>query len=375
MLQERQASLLAGLADLGGLAEAPQGGLVNGLGPVGGPEEEDALIAGAEAIHPGQQRVGGGAVVLRHLAAVAAAQQRVHLVQEDDGGRVLLHELLQGLDALLRLAIELGHDVARAHVEERGGVAQLRRSRAGQHRLAAAGWAVQQQAAGVAPHAGEQRRVCNSRPHDGLLERGLRGLQADDILELDAPPEALHVHERGLELCLQLGKAVRLVVLLAVCRAGGLAHLLLRAAGAPAEVRLLVSAAGVAANDCLGPQLPQLCLKPRGQVALLIELRLQRRLVRSERCGFAMSAIQRHGICRRHGSRCCRLPVAGNNGGDHARRARHVHRDVWSRLVERHPHAASVAMVRQHQLYALHLGREADLAAQARGLREREGRL
>src|ERR1041385_8031072 len=145
-LQDLEAALLVGHADLDLAVEAPGAAQrrIDGVGPVGGADDDD-LAAALEAVHQGQH--------LRHDAAlhfalhlVALGRDGVHLVDEDDAGRVLLG-LLEGLaQVLLGLAVELAHDLRAVDGVELG--AGLVGDGLGDHGLARAGRAVQQHALG-----------------------------------------------------------------------------------------------------------------------------------------------------------------------------------------------------------------------------------
>mmetsp|Transcript_58983 Transcript_58983/g.182869 ORF Transcript_58983/g.182869 Transcript_58983/m.182869 type:complete len:210 (-) Transcript_58983:637-1266(-) len=146
--------------------------------------------------------------MLSHAPSVTATEQRVHLVEEDDGWRRLLHQLLKCLDSALGLAVELGHHIAWAHVKERGVLCKLSSSRACKHRLATTRWPVEQEPTWAAPDTAEERGVGNCWPDDGLAERALGSIQANHVVECGTSPRAADIHACPLKLYLQLSKAV-----------------------------------------------------------------------------------------------------------------------------------------------------------------------
>mmetsp|Transcript_22949 Transcript_22949/g.54586 ORF Transcript_22949/g.54586 Transcript_22949/m.54586 type:complete len:636 (-) Transcript_22949:718-2625(-) len=123
-------------------AEAAERGVDNGR-PVGRRHHHDARLR-AEAVHEREQLRDDAALDLA-LRLLALGRDRVDLVDEDDGGRVLLG-LLEGLAQVrLRLAGELGHDLRPVDQEEEG--ARLVGHGARDERLARAGRAEEQDAA------------------------------------------------------------------------------------------------------------------------------------------------------------------------------------------------------------------------------------
>mmetsp|Transcript_17119 Transcript_17119/g.65324 ORF Transcript_17119/g.65324 Transcript_17119/m.65324 type:complete len:308 (-) Transcript_17119:56-979(-) len=116
------------------------------------------------------------------LALRALRSQRVDLVNEHDGRRLLLGHLEEVAHELLRLALPLAHEVGGAHGEE-GGV-RLGRHRLGQVRLARTGRSVQQDAAPGLPFPHEEVREARGQD-DGLLQGLLGRVQARHILPAD----------------------------------------------------------------------------------------------------------------------------------------------------------------------------------------------
>ena len=124
-------------------AEAAEGG-VDGVGAVGGADDDDggALL---EAVHEGE-KLGDDAALDLAVGLVALGGDGVDLVDEDDGGGVLLG-LLEGLAEVgLGLSGHLGHDLGSVDEEEEG--AGLVGDGPGDEGLAGAGGSVQEDAAG-----------------------------------------------------------------------------------------------------------------------------------------------------------------------------------------------------------------------------------
>jgi hypothetical protein len=161
---------------------------------VRGGEHEDALVVGLSAIELGEQLVDEAAARgVAHVAALLA--ERVELVEEEHARR----RATGGVEGLVELALALAQvhveHVVEAEREERR--AELPRDRAGEERLAAAGWSVEQQAAaqrlavvgaqlGVA-QGRQERRV---QPRLDLLEaadvgeRHPRSVDLEDAVDL-----------------------------------------------------------------------------------------------------------------------------------------------------------------------------------------------
>ena len=150
-MQDALAALHVGPRHDDAAVEAPgaQQRRVEHVGPVGGGDEDDALV-GLEAVHLDEQLVQGllALVVSAAQAGAAMAADGVDLVDEDDAGRVLLalHEQIahaRGADADEHL-----DEVGAADGEERH--AGLAGDGARQQRLAGARRADQQHALGDA---------------------------------------------------------------------------------------------------------------------------------------------------------------------------------------------------------------------------------
>ncbi len=159
--------------DLAVEAARPQQRRVEHVGPVGGGDQDHALVR-LEAVHLDQQLVEGllALVVAAAEAGAAMAADRVDLVDEDDAGRVLL--------ALLEHVAHAAGADADEHLDEiRAGDREERHVRlagdgAGEQGLAGAGRADQQHALrDLAAEALEFLRVLQ---------------ELDDLLELAAWP-------------------------------------------------------------------------------------------------------------------------------------------------------------------------------------------
>src|SRR4029077_6257886 len=156
---------------------------VEHVGPVGGRDQDDALV-GLEAVHLDQQLVEGllALVVAAAEARAAMASDRVDLVDEDDAGRVLLplHEEVahaRGADADEHL-----DEVGARDGEERH--ARLARDTARQERLAGSRRSDQEHALrDAAAELGELLRILQER--DDLFELFLRLVDARDVGEGD----------------------------------------------------------------------------------------------------------------------------------------------------------------------------------------------
>mmetsp|Transcript_44144 Transcript_44144/g.127410 ORF Transcript_44144/g.127410 Transcript_44144/m.127410 type:complete len:249 (+) Transcript_44144:293-1039(+) len=190
VLEEVAALLLGRQSHLDEVAESTQGSLVDRVGAVRGPDEEDALLAAVETIHPCEQGVDNALVVLRHTGtAIPLPQERVHLVEEDDGRAPLPRQRLKRRDAFLRVAVELRHHVRGPHVEEGGSgfvgvdAAELSGGSLGEHRLATPRRPVEQHAPALAADAAEQLRRPQGRPQHALSQHALGVLHADDVAE------------------------------------------------------------------------------------------------------------------------------------------------------------------------------------------------
>ena len=150
-------------------AAGAQQGRVEHVGPVGGGDEDDALV-GLEAVHLDQELVEGllALVVAAAEAGAAVAADGVDLVDEDDAGGVLLALLEQVADARGADADEHLDEVGAGDGEERD--VGLAGDGAGEEGLAGARRAHQQHALGDA--AAELLELL------GLLE------ELDDLLQL-----------------------------------------------------------------------------------------------------------------------------------------------------------------------------------------------
>ena len=157
---------------------------VEHVGPVGGGDQDDAVVA-LEAVHLDEQLVQRllALVVAAAEAGAAVAPDRIDLVDEDDAGRVLLalHEQV----AHARGAHAHEHlDEVRARDREEGH-ARLAGDRARQQRLAGAGRADQQHA--LRDAAAEPRELLRlAQEGDDLFQLELRLFDAGDVVEGDA---------------------------------------------------------------------------------------------------------------------------------------------------------------------------------------------
>ena len=141
-----ETAILVGDADVDLAVEAaePTEGGIDGVGTVGGTDDNDggALL---EAVHEGEE-LGDDAALDLAVGLVALGGDGVDLVDEDDGGGVLLG-LLEGLAEVgLGLAGHLGHDLGSVDEEEEGP--GLVGDGPGDEGLAGTGGSVQEDAAG-----------------------------------------------------------------------------------------------------------------------------------------------------------------------------------------------------------------------------------
>ena len=188
--------------DLAVEAAGAQQRRVEHVGPVGGGDEDDALVR-LEAVHLDQQLVQRllALVIAAAEAGAAMAADRVDLVDEDDAGRVLLRLLEHVAHARRADADEHLDEVGAGDGEERH--VGLAGDGARQKRLAGAGRADQQHAARDAPAQPlELLRVAQEL--DDLLEVFLGLVDAGDVLEGDAAVRL------GEQLRLRLAEAERL---------------------------------------------------------------------------------------------------------------------------------------------------------------------
>ncbi len=165
-------------------AARPQQRRVEHVGPVGGGDEDDALIR-LEAVHLDEQLVQRllALVVAAAQAGAAMAADRVDLVDEDDAGCVLLALLEHVADARGADTDEHLDEVRARDGEERH--VGLTGDGAGEQRLAGARRADEQHALGdLAAEALEFLRVLQVL--DDLLELLLRFVDAGDVVEGDA---------------------------------------------------------------------------------------------------------------------------------------------------------------------------------------------
>ena len=182
-LEDLQAALLGRPVD-GDVAVEPAGaeeGGVEDVGPVGGGQDDHALVGG-EAVHLGED------LVERLLALVMPPSEPrapdsadgVDLVDEQDAGAVLLGRLEHVADPAGPDPDEHLDELGARDREERDG--GLPRDRAGQERLAGARRAVEQDPLGDAP--AEPLELLGALEElDDLLELALGVLQARDLLE------------------------------------------------------------------------------------------------------------------------------------------------------------------------------------------------
>ena len=170
--------------DLAVEASRPQQGGVQHVRPVGGGDQDHALV-GLEAVHLHQQLVQGllALVVAAAQAGTAMAADRVDFVDEDDAGRVLLALLEHVAHPAGADTHEHLHEVGARDREE--GHVGLAGDGAGQQRLTGARRAHQQAALrDLAAEALEALRVAQEL-HD-LLQLLLGLVDARHVLEGDA---------------------------------------------------------------------------------------------------------------------------------------------------------------------------------------------
>ena len=173
-----------GTIDLAVEAAGTQQRRIEHVGPVGGGDQDDALVR-LEAVHLDQQLVERllALVVAAAEAGAAVAADRVDLVDEDDAGRVLLGLLEHVAHARRADADEHLDEVGARNGEERH--VGLARDRAREQRLAGAGRPDQQHAARNA--AAEPLELAGiAQELDDLLEILLGLVDAGDVLEGDA---------------------------------------------------------------------------------------------------------------------------------------------------------------------------------------------
>mmetsp|Transcript_91992 Transcript_91992/g.269097 ORF Transcript_91992/g.269097 Transcript_91992/m.269097 type:complete len:274 (+) Transcript_91992:524-1345(+) len=266
--------------------------------------------------------------MLSHAAGITAAQKSIHLVKEDYCRRSLLHELLQCLDAALRLTVKLRHDVAWAYVEERCLLLEFHSSCAGQHRLAATRRAIKKRATRVTTHPGKKRRIGHSWPDDGLAQGALRILQPNHIFKASTTPEAADVHARSLQFSLHLGEGFITVAFGTGPRTFCL--FILHDTWLPARLAL-----AVAVGRSLGAELTQLALQIGREILLEGQLLSQElHLCRA----VSYRAVYARGCSRAWRSGC------------HSRHASVLRPDKGPRLLQRHPHIPFGFLVWQHAL-------------------------
>ena len=162
----------------------PGEGGVQGLGPVGGGQNDDAVVA-LKAVHLGEQLVEGllPLVIAAVSARVALLADGVDLVDEDDTGRLLLGLLEEVPHLGGTHAHEHLHKFRAGHGEE--GDVGLAGHGLGQHGLAGARRAHQQDALG---HGGADLPVLSGVVEvvDHLLEALLGLILSGHVGELDA---------------------------------------------------------------------------------------------------------------------------------------------------------------------------------------------
>mmetsp|Transcript_7662 Transcript_7662/g.16937 ORF Transcript_7662/g.16937 Transcript_7662/m.16937 type:complete len:557 (+) Transcript_7662:788-2458(+) len=143
--QHLEAAVLVGHANVNLAVEASEAAerAVDRVWPVGRADDDD-VRACLEAVHQRQQLRNDAALNLA-LRLLALGRDGVDLVDEDDGGRVLLCLLERLAQVRLRLACELGHDFRPVDKEEKG--ASLVGNGSRDEGLARAGRAVHQDAA------------------------------------------------------------------------------------------------------------------------------------------------------------------------------------------------------------------------------------
>ena len=164
-------------------AAGPQQRGVQHVGPVGGRDEDDALV-GLEAVHLDQELVQGllALVVPAAQARAPVPADRVDLVHEDDAGRVLLALLEEVAHARGAHAHEHLDEVRAGDREERH--VGLARDGLGQQGLAGAGRAHQEHALGdLAPELLELGRILEEL--DDLAQLFLGLVHARHVLERD----------------------------------------------------------------------------------------------------------------------------------------------------------------------------------------------
>ena len=164
-------------------AAGAQQGRVEGLGAVGGGQDDDALVV-VEAVHLGEQLVQGLlALVVGVEGAVAPLAHGVDLVDEDDAGGLLV--------CLLEEVAHLGGAAANEHLDELGaGDLEERHAGLARHGLGHEGLAGSRRA----DEKRAARTACADlvvlvgllEERDDLLQRLLGLVLAGDVLERDA---------------------------------------------------------------------------------------------------------------------------------------------------------------------------------------------
>src|SRR6185312_13617138 len=170
--------------DLAVEAAGAEEGRVEDVGPVGGGDQDDALI-GLEAVHLDEELVQGllALVVAAAEAGAPVAADRVDLVDEDDAGRVLLALLEHVADAAGADADEHLDEVRARDGEERH--VRLAGDGAREQRLAGAGRADEEAPFGnLAAQTLEFLWVFQEL--DDLLQLAFRLIDAGDVVESDA---------------------------------------------------------------------------------------------------------------------------------------------------------------------------------------------
>mmetsp|Transcript_38451 Transcript_38451/g.98332 ORF Transcript_38451/g.98332 Transcript_38451/m.98332 type:complete len:369 (+) Transcript_38451:336-1442(+) len=198
----RRAASGVGQRDVQPLLQAAAHCVVQVPWAVGGRQHHDIttrLRGGAHAVHLAEQLRLEAPRRLVLARAAARRHQRVHLVEEDDGGRAVPRHRKQLPHQLLRLTAPLGGERGDGAVEE--GHAVHGRHRLGQQRLARPGRPKQEHALPGLADAGEVLGD-EQRQRHGLIERALGDLQRGDVVKGDAGAALQHValdglHQRG----------------------------------------------------------------------------------------------------------------------------------------------------------------------------------